>query len=726
MRLTTIAAFGVVAVLQVATYAGSPDRAPGEARLDLYGDPLPQGAIARLGTIRLRHPGHVASVDFSPNGRIVASTSWPGVGIRLWEADTGRLIRSLETTRRNGPRAAVFAPDGRRIAAACGRGTVQVWDAESGKSLWENQNDDSIGQSVVFAPDGRTFAAAGMGNVVGLWETETGKRLLALKIDKNQGEAIPLAFSPDGKLLAYGAEQRIHVYDFARRTEAAVINDAHGGEITSLAYGPGGKTLFSSGATYRRHGARGFITLHAELRAWDAGNGSRISDFFSDESHLGPCIFALSGDRRTIVSEQSNDLSVWRAASGTPIWTIHNYWLPSAVGKKSVASRYFVPSAGIAISPDAAIIACSCQPMNNLLLFETATGRQKPAFPDVHDAQINGIATPRVGSQIAAASQIATGSSDGTVRLWDASTGKQLCTFALSDHFPCQVDSVAFGRDGETLVAAGQDRRELVTAGFIRIWDAKTGAIHREIEAGTKIGRSALSSDGTKLAIEAIKGEEMTTDATGKPIPVERWLMIVETRTGAKRPRIPLRVPLKYLAFDPTGETVHAADQTGVIRTWNAASGQVVREFQTADPAPKQRPAQGRFVFGSRGLFAAVISADGTTAVTSAFGGNAPTIWDIAKGTKIGTLNFTAQRLSPSLVALSANKLRVATAPWSADEISESLSICIWDAKSGQLLKKFVRPSGGDVASLEFATDGKRLISGMFDGTALIWDVAGL
>ena len=59
---------------------------------DLFGDPLPQGALLRLGTVRLRHHEAVWGVAFSPDGTILASIASDGV-IRLWDPSTGPVIR---------------------------------------------------------------------------------------------------------------------------------------------------------------------------------------------------------------------------------------------------------------------------------------------------------------------------------------------------------------------------------------------------------------------------------------------------------------------------------------------------------------------------------------------------------------------------------------------------------------------------------------------------------
>src|SRR5207245_231022 len=76
-------------------FAGAPQPTKA-ARTDLYGDPLPAGAIARLGTVRLRHGAYVSTVAFSPDGKQLLTHG--NNGVCIWDVVIGKEIRSLRDT----------------------------------------------------------------------------------------------------------------------------------------------------------------------------------------------------------------------------------------------------------------------------------------------------------------------------------------------------------------------------------------------------------------------------------------------------------------------------------------------------------------------------------------------------------------------------------------------------------------------------------------------------
>src|SRR5262249_8052464 len=96
--------------------------------------------------------------------------------------------------------AAVFSPDGKKLASCSRDGTVKLWDLASGKELVTLEGHDRDLLSVALAPAGKSLASGGMDASVRLWDPATGKAIRRLETKDSPVPA--LSFSPDGTLLA--------------------------------------------------------------------------------------------------------------------------------------------------------------------------------------------------------------------------------------------------------------------------------------------------------------------------------------------------------------------------------------------------------------------------------------------------------------------------------------------------------------------------------------------
>jgi hypothetical protein len=137
-------------------------------RTDRYGDPLPPGVVARLGTDRLVLD-NAAFLTFSPDGRRLASHNG-NTDLRVWEVATGKEVLRLKTPRfqygaQPGMDPLVFSPDGKVLALGCSDKTVRVWDVATGKELHAFRGLRGHMGHLAFTPDGRSLVAGGPGPV---------------------------------------------------------------------------------------------------------------------------------------------------------------------------------------------------------------------------------------------------------------------------------------------------------------------------------------------------------------------------------------------------------------------------------------------------------------------------------------------------------------------------------------------------------------------------------
>src|SRR5262249_10764132 len=271
-----------------------PDPSP---RLDAAGDPLPAGALVRLGTVRFRHQQPVSKVAFSPDGRVFATIDvgvdervdyiHAGGSLRFWDRASGRELHLLRPRPSGYVLSAVFSADGRSVFVGTREGTLRRWDLTSGKELppWKELTGGI--SRLVLSADGRTLAALSDWKIR-VWDLPTGREKPTLNIPDGY---VPyaLALSPDGRVVASGGagsssrkNSTLRLWD---TTTGKQILHPEGdvGHISALVFSPDGKLLLSAGSFCPR------ITL------WDAATGKKLRQLCGKSETVLTAAFSPDG-----------------------------------------------------------------------------------------------------------------------------------------------------------------------------------------------------------------------------------------------------------------------------------------------------------------------------------------------------------------------------------------------------------------------------------------------
>jgi WD40 repeat protein len=257
---------------------------------DQYGIAMPDGAIARMGTVRPAKEGErVGSVVFAPDGKTLATGGEDGT-VRLWEVATSREVRRYgEHPRAVG--AILFSPDGKTLASGSHDGTIAFWEAATGSELGSFQTTAGL-LTFEFSPDGKILLAACSDEMYRAWDVATGEELGAEPT--NLGPLKALAFSPDGQTVGTGSWESI--VRLCERDNGKELRQyqGHRSWVQCTAFSQDGRTLASG-------------SPDETIRLWEVRTGKVRLQIVGNKEGLQSMAFSPDG---RVLASAGNDTTV--------------------------------------------------------------------------------------------------------------------------------------------------------------------------------------------------------------------------------------------------------------------------------------------------------------------------------------------------------------------------------------------------------------------------------
>jgi WD40 repeat protein/tRNA A-37 threonylcarbamoyl transferase component Bud32 len=564
----------------------------------------------------LRPEVSVAAIDSlvsGPSSKFRSSWLREFAPVRLFDAQSGKELAVLGADEAE---CATFSPNGERVAVAGFQGTVKFWDAETAKFVasWNGRHTNP--QSIAYSPDGlRLLLEYGDSNAKGgrvcVCSAADGKELASWSFEPGSRSAV---FSPDGQQLlifprrGYVAHKRVFgggaggelvlstpqdrvavLADVASGKETAVLR-GHEQEITTACFSSDSRQVLTA-------------SMDGTARLWDAGAAPEYAMVLRGHSSaVGLARFTPDG--RQLITAYG--LRGWRAGPGervVRVWDVPTgKSLAVLKGLQELAEspmrdQMLGPVHALDISPDGErLVTASTDyravpkgklppdpgtidaglPFTPVRVWSVRTGKQLHALAGfrcgVDSATFSPdgkrILTVSDGTERYCTANATGGVSSATrsgkdlaVRIWDAGSGKPLCTL-LGEEFVCAC--AVWSPNGSRILTVGGDRGDNSSLVQMQMWDSATGKRLFTLEPElSSVWQVAFSPDGRYLV--GLRPNHRDLGAV-----VTLW----DAETGKVRALLTRHHgSVTAAVFSPDSRLLVTTSADGTARLWDPATG---------------------------------------------------------------------------------------------------------------------------------------------------------
>ncbi|HLN33186.1 MAG TPA: sigma-70 family RNA polymerase sigma factor [Gemmataceae bacterium] len=658
-----------------------------QARTDPQGDPLPAGAVARLGILRFNHGDRLDNLRFTPDGKTILSTG--GGILRVWDTATGKELGQFSRKVPSWDDQIVLPPDGKTLISLGqeSKDTLRFWDLTQHKEvrvvpLPVQRSLISVHFRNALSPDGR-LALINLTGQIRVFDIATAKELW--RLDRAEGEAHPAIFAGGDHVVTVDKKHSIEVWE--ARTGKSIRKFAQVAPAEILAASPDGNWL----ATLEHHvGAIDRYLDKDVIHVWDLTTGTERHQLASRQKRWYMSLL-FSPDSKQLLSyctgEVDSELTIWDAQSGKRL-----HELRDVIGQH------------MSLSPDGSRLAAGNN-WGKFKLFDMKTLKQISVGVG-HDLPTTAVSLSPRGDRALTASY-------GWISTWDIATSHRLHSIAIPKGWHIDPYVILWPNSP---YAISLTRQSQVDETQILIWDVAAGkCLHTLRLRGPETHlATAFSPDSSMLAIWQ-SGEQAVVRLwdvrTGKEVGSFK-----ESKAGWPQ----------QLFFTPDGKSLFVAGKRTVgydvtsgkeMFSWRMeplpAIGGVARKGGGAPVQPEERRAWRRLVVSPEGTLAACVLDNEFHRPDRS--PDRLVLCDARTGRVI-------RRWSDSGVPSSDYEELAFSHDGRLLASSDCQVVHLWEVATGMELRTF-RGHRGEIRSLGFSADGRRLASASTDSTVLIWDL---